>query len=130
MKYTKQETFDTVVSWLRVQGRQAISFTGEMAMRGIGGTRCAVGVLIPDNLYNSGWEGNWSNDHVRLMEDLGHDPGLCLHLMQAHDGYDPCQWEIKWLQIASLHKLVYTKPIVKGPLDERRLPVLPQGCTH
>jgi len=51
MTYTKQEAFDTVAKHLFEQGR-ASKRGVYCAYRGEGGTKCAVGVLIPDELYD------------------------------------------------------------------------------
>lgn len=51
MTYTKQEAFDTVAKHLFEQGCASKRGT-YCAYRGDGGTKCAVGVLIPDELYD------------------------------------------------------------------------------
>lgn len=49
---TKQEIFDTVARWLlRPGGTQSMRHDGVCAYRGPGGNKCAVGVLIPDDMY-------------------------------------------------------------------------------
>ncbi len=49
-----QEIFDTVATHLLRQGRRSMfeDSPSVCAYRGAGGTKCAVGVLIPDELYN------------------------------------------------------------------------------
>jgi len=50
---TKQETFDKVAVHLIKQGKQSVSgYSGGCAYRGDNGLRCAVGALIPDDLYD------------------------------------------------------------------------------
>lgn len=49
---TGQEIFDSVLAHLRKQGEAAVNGTGECMYRGLGGTACAVGCLIPDELYD------------------------------------------------------------------------------
>lgn len=53
----KQEIFDRAVSHMRRQGRRAKLASGNCAYRGIDGTKCAVGALIPDELYCPDMEG-------------------------------------------------------------------------
>lgn len=53
---TPQEIYDTVINHLRAQGQRAMGTVG-CAYRGAGGTKCAVGVLIPDELYDPAIEG-------------------------------------------------------------------------
>lgn len=68
---TAQEIFDTVARHLIEQGRRAIeSYEGNCAYRGVGGTKCAVGVLIPDDQYTPQIEGA-SVAFVNLGRDAG-----------------------------------------------------------
>lgn len=54
---TEQEIFDTVLTHLREQGKAAATDDGDCKYRGTRGTACAVGCLIPDELYNPLIEG-------------------------------------------------------------------------
>ena len=54
---TAQEIFDTVLTHLREQGKAAKGRDGDCQYRGTRGTACAVGCLIPDELYNPLIEG-------------------------------------------------------------------------
>ena len=54
---TAQEIFDTVLAHLRVQGRAAKGADDRCKYRGLGGTACAVGCLIPNDLYDPRIEG-------------------------------------------------------------------------
>ena len=47
-----QELFDTVVGHLHRQGMPAIDETGQCSYRGYNGTKCAAGVLIPNEYYD------------------------------------------------------------------------------
>lgn len=87
-----QEIFDTVVRHLAVQGRRAIARQGYggCAYRGDNGTKCAAGVLIPDEKYDPGMEG--SNvyavaDRYRLAlpEWFAPNVDLIFELQGAHD---------------------------------------------
>jgi len=49
---TAQTIFDTVVDHLFTQGRPAVAGNGFCAYRGANGAKCAVGILIPDDLYD------------------------------------------------------------------------------
>lgn len=48
----RQEVFDTMLAHLRKQGRVAVIDGVGCAYRTPEGLKCAVGALIPDNLYN------------------------------------------------------------------------------
>ena len=54
---TDQEIYDTVLTHLRKQGCAAKSASDKCRYRGLGGTACAVGCLIPDDLYDPRIEG-------------------------------------------------------------------------
>lgn len=89
MMMTPQEIFDTVANHLRKQGRPAMS-EGNCVYRGPDGTKCAIGCLIPDELYEEDMEGRgvlalitpdeyetkfvlpdfFNDENVRLMMDL------------------------------------------------------------
>ena len=47
----QQEIFDTVVRHLAKQGKPAMNAVGKCLYRGPDGTKCAVGFLIPDDIY-------------------------------------------------------------------------------
>lgn len=56
--FDRQEAFDTMVNHLRKQGKPALKNGDWCAYRGAEGTKCAVGVLIPDEAYDLGFEGD------------------------------------------------------------------------
>lgn len=66
---TKQETFDTVVSHLRRQGRCAMDRL-TCVYRAENGDRCAAGCLIPDDLYSSNLEGLSVSSHAEDGQKL------------------------------------------------------------
>lgn len=88
--YSKQYTFEKVARHLMGMVEPSLSEDG-CAYRGKGGARCAVGCLIPDNLYSPDMEGfivkiaepRTSNDV--LVELIGHDLELCADLQLVHD---------------------------------------------
>lgn len=69
MTAPKQETFDFVLTKIREQGRPSYSpEEGTCFYRGPNGTKCAVGHLIPDEIYNVFMEGMnpWALRHEFL----------------------------------------------------------------
>jgi hypothetical protein len=58
---SEQEVFDLAVTHLRTQGRRsivtALSGRDHCAYRGSDGLKCAIGVMIPDELYSPDMEG-------------------------------------------------------------------------
>lgn len=57
LEMTTQQVFDTVIEHLIKQGKQAKASTGHCSYRTTDGLKCAVGCLIPDELYNPILEG-------------------------------------------------------------------------
>lgn len=89
---TLQETFDTVARFLIRQGRRSYSDTG-CKYRAPNGDRCAVGCLIPDELYSEGFEGTGVKyDIAPTMFQLGYDVDFLERLQEAHD-----EWHQDWL---------------------------------
>jgi len=59
-----QEIFDTVATHLFTQGRRAITIDEQCAYKTNDGLKCAVGCLIPDDMYSSKME---NTDVVTLL---------------------------------------------------------------
>lgn len=57
MSLSQQEIFNKVMTHLFAQGEPAKNKRDECAYRGLNGKQCAVGCLIPDELYNKKMEG-------------------------------------------------------------------------
>lgn len=93
---TPQEIFDTVATHLFAQGKRALSIkdTNNCAYRAPAGSKCAVGCLIPDDVYTLNMEGV----HVSalfyrwpaLPEWMSQNRRLLSFLQQVHD--DPDNW--------------------------------------
>jgi hypothetical protein len=89
---TKQDIFDTVVHHLFKQGKKARGCDHLCSYRGDDKTSCAVGCLVPDNLYTEKMEGR-GVIHLFCMEDfkaiadhLGEDNKQLLYSLQrVHD---------------------------------------------
>jgi hypothetical protein len=102
MAFTNQTAFDTVVKHLVTQQRRAVHDAGgedEKARcdyHAPDGTRCAVGVLIPDELYAPSMEGRRIGStlcgHRARLRGLfdGVHLGLLDALQRAHDR--PANW--------------------------------------
>lgn len=90
---TAQQKFDTVAKHLITQGTQAYASGEGCQYRGPNKTACAVGCLIPDDVYNRDMEGNTVTSVLREFPDLmepiiGHDIQLLVDLQQVHDNID------------------------------------------
>lgn len=130
MRLNMQRTFNTVLMGLRAQGKQSFSKTlGCCTYRGPYKTKCAAGLLIPDEAFHSdmnqagdvgmvvaAWPttakyfGKMDSKHLRLVEDLqvAHDS-----LMPERKGGSLEKWEARMKEIACEYKLKYTEPTVK-----------------
>ena len=85
-----QEVFDIVVNHLFTQGRPAYDGVRGCMYRAPDGLRCAVGVLIPDDLYDTEFETNSSDKVIHDLfksglADWREHEKLLLALQDAHD---------------------------------------------
>ena len=117
---TAQEIFDTVVNHLRQQNATALSEDGfTCAYRGRNGTRCSVGILIPDELYSPQMEGH-NLRHLMgfnlipspLKEEFATHLNLLTRLQSVHDSREIYNWEAGFSSVANDFKLQYTPPTV------------------
>jgi hypothetical protein len=86
----KQQTFDRVLAHLRAQGVPATASPsgGACNYRTKDGRMCAIGVLIPDNLYDPRIEGDGAGTVWHLIPDADREDVLFLTYLQKymHDG--------------------------------------------
>jgi hypothetical protein len=82
----KQEIFDTVAKHLFKQGKRAWRDTKGCEYRSEDGSMCAVGCLIPDDLYHPSMEGYPVQDIAESVEFLGSENlELLAELQLTHD---------------------------------------------
>lgn len=87
---TAQETFDTVVEHLRMQGGRAGS-SGSCLYKADNGRKCAVGCLIPDDQYDAAMERRSAGAIIGEYPGLEHlkpHVDLLMALQEAHDDAD------------------------------------------
>lgn len=111
----KQEVFDTVAAHLLKQGTQSLKKKdGDVfcMYRGPRGLKCAVGTLIPDELYDPAMEHSGVHDQVVLdvlkKAGLSRHQGLLSTLQSIHDGYKPSAWREALREVAAEHRLKKT----------------------
>lgn len=108
---SQQEVFDLVVNHLREQGCKSIGENGVCLYRGSNGTKCAVGVLIPDNLYILEMEGKsileLKTKYYYLRPRLYHSK-LLMELQRVHDDYSTEEWEKRFEEVAKEFNLEYS----------------------
>lgn len=123
---TDQEVFDKVAKHLLTQGERStgniynIDYDEEYeepddvsdcAYRGDNGLMCAVGCLIPDEVYLPSMEGQsvssllWGYTGNNLKEHLGSNQVLLQDLQDIHDETEPADWKAKLVELAQFHSL-------------------------
>lgn len=107
---TKQEVFETVARHLFAQGRQAMTLDAGCMYRGPDDTKCAVGCLIPDEMYSPDMEFKAVAALVAGKDDLGYflpdvvleNQGLLTTLQGVHDSSG--NWEDQdFLKVDLIH---------------------------
>ena len=116
-----QEIFDKVRDHLLRQNAKAVKYTeggGTCAYRGSNGTKCAAGVLIPDDLYHPRFEGKNVGELIdsepELAESLGWDDErvatLVSDLQGVHDNSEVAAWNHGLAYAAKRHGLYCPEP--------------------
>lgn len=100
-----QEAFDIIVKHLRTQNAQSM-INGVCKYRDLEGKKCAVGCLIPDDMYDLQMEkclvGELLNNWPELKKSLKDvDTGLLYAMQSIHDSVDISCWETYFANVAS-----------------------------
>ena len=108
-----QEIFDTVVKHLRKQNARSTFCRDTIdvcAYRGINGTKCAVGCLIPDDVYDISMEGVgvYGIVYNNKLQFLANNIELCRDLQHIHDSISIMEWEDMFQRVSISHNLIYT----------------------
>lgn len=80
---------------------------GNCVYRNPDGLRCAAGVLIPDDLYNPGIEGD-AAEHLEVWDEMGYSEDeieLIVELQYIHDQTPVDQWTKAFSRLAARHEL-------------------------
>lgn len=89
---TAQEIFDRVSTHLFAQGHRSVDHSGQGIIclyRGPGGAQCAMGCLIPDDVYEVAMECQLAQEVIRYYSGLSHlapYETLVRELQLVHDG--------------------------------------------
>lgn len=123
----KQEIFDTVATHLLKQGRRAVNpDIPEMChYRGAGGTKCAVGVLIPDEVYDPMMEGRTvvgllSHPEFKIPRWMWNNEQLLIELQNVHDVEH--NWKGSATMKAALSKVAKESSLTSEVLEELAFP--------
>jgi hypothetical protein len=122
-----QEIFDKVVTHLRDQG---VSSSNDLyccyrLQRQSRMLKCAVGCLIPDEMYSPDMEEKAYNLLVEafpaVRELIGKEnDGLICELQRIHDRVVPFEWEEEFKELANKYNLKYEEPVcnaISGPIE-------------
>jgi hypothetical protein len=113
MTITKQQIFDRAVEHLRQQRAQSIDpKTSVCLYRGPDGLKCAIGALIPDELYQPEMEGLLADEIVKRYPTLASlfspdSPSLLNSLQHMHDFWRLSDWEEGFAEIATEYRLSF-----------------------
>ena len=110
---TRQEIFDIVARHLLTQGERSTAPKLGCAYRDGSGRKCAIGALIPDDLYSRDLEGFRADSPCILKAaNIDASDGLfAVGLQDVHDKYLPHEWREKLEGWASTYNL---SPAVLG----------------
>lgn len=113
-----QQAFTTIVTHLAQQARRALSLPDtdtrpHCQYRGAEGRKCAIGVLIPDGLYDpemdagSGMRVDQILDRYPAVRKLldGVSPLMLSELQQTHDKTDVGRWPGQVRRVAKTYEL-------------------------
>lgn len=106
-----QEVFDAVVNHLRAQNKKCLNVAGHCVYRNGEGDKCAIGSMIPDEVYEIGMEQKMLSTLVYHWEGLKHlDPfsDLLGDLRHVHDAEKVENWEKAFQAVAKSYNLNYT----------------------
>lgn len=100
-KLTKQQLFDIVAAHLLIQNEQAMDEDG-CAYRGKNDTKCAVGCLIPDDLYNIAMENNIVQNIITpyKLTYLEDEIDFLVSCQSIHDSVPVTDWRNSLLGLA------------------------------
>lgn len=111
----KQDVFDVIGWHLLRQGTRATAFDGVKCLyRAPDGKRCAIGWIIPDEVYAKSLEFLGVRDlaarlieteHAAFARILYRHMPLLRDLQEMHDAHQPHEWALKLRVIAQRHNL-------------------------
>ena len=112
-----QQVFDKVSNHLLTQNRKSME-DGDCSYHSSDGTKCAIGCLIPENMYTEEMEGNsvsssLVNGALHPISVKGDMHDMLCDLQSVHDNLWPTEWTKALLRLAITYKLFFT-PLPEG----------------
>ena len=115
---TDQTMFDTVVAHLLTQNSVSMDDTGTCVYKGPDNKRCAIGCLIPDEMYTVDLEGKevrtlvnnplFSAELTTYLSQFNLD--LLIRLQQTHDAWNSEDWYTDLQKVAAQFNLKFNPP--------------------
>ncbi len=107
---TTQEIFDKVSKHLLTQNQKSMHPTKATACayRGAGGLKCAIGCLIPDELFDDSWNHYLVGDlpdEILVLLGYTKNVGLLEDLQSVHDASSVAEWALGLRKVATEHNL-------------------------
>jgi hypothetical protein len=106
---TPQEIFDKVATHLLTQRHRAADCFGHCMYRGLAGASCAVGCLIPDELYDASFEHHGvatvANRLLRQLPWMAENLSLLSRLQAVHDHDEAYDWPVRLKAVAGAFSL-------------------------
>lgn len=110
-KLTKQDIFNIAANGLLKQGKKSVDGLSCL-YRGPNGLKCAVGMLIPDNLYQDRFEGSSAGESgvINALIKVGvpntiEYANFLEHLQAVHDYPDTDDWDYELVNFAHYYGL-------------------------
>ena len=103
-----------MINGLRKQKKKSLNSRGLCVLRGVDGTKCAAGFLIPDDKYSPLWDiGGYPEGQSfwDFIEDEGHYAKLVNKVRHIHDHSEIENWEAEFEEVANEFGLIYHKDI-------------------
>lgn len=102
-KLTEQDIFNIAANGLLKQGKKSMDRSSCM-YRGLNGLKCAIGMLIPDELYQDRFEGQSASDSD-VMKTFNVPNTVAFadflnHLQGVHDEHIPNDWDRELVNFA------------------------------
>jgi hypothetical protein len=131
---TRQEIFDKVAKHLLTQNSKAVDADSRCQYKMPDGRRCAIGCLIPDELYDPEMEGELLRDLLKkfpVLQTLWSDADryFVCSLQMVHDIYPVAHWVDVLRFIANQFELKY-EHILPGPQSSESCSVPVQQAHH
>ena len=111
---TKRAVFNKVAKHLLTQNCKALGENNNCQYQGQNGTKCAIGCLIPDELYDWSMEVGFyevidkleDKGAIKLVKCFKDNFDMLLNLQKVHDFTDVSEWRTELDKLAKKLKII------------------------